>query len=157
MLLLKLLRWNTGSEWWRVRHLLWWMRLVSCLVAPAPTSEPTCSYSGWARTHWQFPDSRTLLPLLRRKHVQPVHQAAQIQHPQVKSIKEGQKSMGKSSSFLFTGWDNSEGSSTLSSSRTEPQLPTAEIHILTHLSQVFFLFFASFPLPHSCILGSFPN
>lgn len=133
------------------------MRLVSCLVAPAPTSEPTCSYSGWARTHWQFPDSRTLLPLLRRKHVQPVHQAAQIQHPQVKSIKEGQKSMGKCSSFLFTGWDNSEGSSTLSSSRTEPQLPTAEIHILTHLSQVFFLFFASFPLPHSCILGSFPN
>lgn len=104
--------------------------------AAAPTSEPPGSYSGRSGTHWPFPDSRTPVPLLPRKHVQPVHQ--------VKSIKEGQESMGKCSSFPFTGRDDSEGSSTLSSSRTEPQLPTAEIYILTHLSRVF-----SYSMPHS--------
>lgn len=111
-------------------------RLVSCLVAPAPISEPTCSYSGWSTHHWQFLNSRTLLPLLRRKHVQLCTRQPRFNTPRSNQSRRD-RSTGKCSSFLFTGQDNSEGSSTLSSSRTEPQLPTAQIHILTHLTQVF--------------------
>lgn len=127
------------------------MRLVSRLVAPAPISEPTCSYSGWSRTHWQFPDSRTPSPSATKEACSACAPGSPDSNTPGQINHEGQESTGKCSSFLRPG-QLLEGSSTLSSSRTEPQLPTAQIHILTHLAQVFFLFFAL--IPHSLTRAS---